>query len=339
MKTQALTFLLLGCPADPKPAPTDSDLTDTPPADTDSEAGTDTPSDTSDIPPVDTALVPLTFEPDKKVVMSTFSGCAIHPAYGVQCWGSLRPDPPFNFPWSPFADTISTAPFGLAASNITTGEYRAMAIDAQGNLHCWPGECQERFQGPDPRDIDVYSGGCVLDASGTHIGCMFGQWDGGEWVAIAEGGFDVCALRSDGTIDYFGRTESPRGYLDDDLRFVRIDNSGQALCGLTTTGEIHCAEASSTCLTRNRPLTADWQDISVGIREVCAINSTGHITCWGGNAGCIPVDWIADTPMTGRWISVATGGYTACAMKPSGKVRCWGSNRFHAADGPEVQIR
>lgn len=338
-------YLLLACTgADPATTDADTVESDTPDtdigdSDTTETDDTDLPEDTA--PPVDTALEPFAFDPSKMIDMSDYYGCAHHPAYGLQCWGSSTPVPPFPDPYEN-PDTISTAPAGIAVTAIATGHDRALAIDAQGTLMCWPGRCSMLAEQQNVVAIDNRATGCTLVDGGHLIECSeaieidadFTSVVG--WVDVIDLGAEACGLRADGSLDCFGQNPDPRPGAIDQVDIVSGSGATGLLCGITTAGEVFCDQPYPSCVALRSPPGSDWQVVDVANRDACALDSTGHITCWGGDGFCgyDASPWLSDTPTTGRWVAIAVSNYTACAMKPSGKVRCWGNNRFLQATPP-----
>jgi alpha-tubulin suppressor-like RCC1 family protein len=63
-----------------------------------------------------------------------------------------------------------------------------------------------------------------------------------------------------------------------------------------------------------------YRSIATGSRHTCAIDTTGHVRCWGSNdVGQV------DAP-DGAFRAVAAGENHTCALRDDGSVACWGCN-------------
>jgi alpha-tubulin suppressor-like RCC1 family protein len=83
----------------------------------------------------------------------------------------------------------------------------------------------------------------------------------------------------------------------------------------------------------NVNMTGYAVQVSVGSAHTCAVLSTGHIACWGGNhRGQLGDGTTTDshTPVEVQGIStavqVSAGGDHACAVLSTGHIDCWGRN-------------
>jgi alpha-tubulin suppressor-like RCC1 family protein len=77
----------------------------------------------------------------------------------------------------------------------------------------------------------------------------------------------------------------------------------------------------------------NWQSVSAGFHETCAIQSNGTLWCWGNNSNgqigngnttnqLSPVHIGSAT----NWAQVSTGYAHTCAVRTDGTLWCWGSN-------------
>jgi alpha-tubulin suppressor-like RCC1 family protein len=125
--------------------------------------------------------------------------------------------------------------------------------------------------------------------------------------AVAAGENEACAILYDGSIECWGANGN--GELGDGTRSE--DSATPVLVSGIT----------------------DATHISVGEEWACAVLSTGHVECWGGNEvgelgdgttteSSTPVEVSGITNAT----AVTTGALTSCALLSTGGIKCWGNN-------------
>jgi hypothetical protein len=61
-------------------------------------------------------------------------------------------------------------------------------------------------------------------------------------------------------------------------------------------------------------------EVSAGLDQVCALQSTGTLVCWGNNR------YGKSSPPPGAFISVGAGSNHTCGVRTDGNVVCWGDN-------------
>ena len=131
------------------------------------------------------------------------------------------------------------------------------------------------------------------------------------------------------------------------------------LCGITTNGEIMCADnkSMSGLIVTDVPTGTNWETVSVGSKLACAIDAVGELQCWGMGNGNLPTAQGAravataelavcyidatnqidcfyggmgspDEPPAGRYTDITAGTvnskYYFCALATGGTVHCWG---------------
>jgi alpha-tubulin suppressor-like RCC1 family protein len=113
---------------------------------------------------------------------------------------------------------------------------------------------------------------------------------------------------------------------------VTCATSGECPGDATCSGGV-CVAPEGTCP------ALDLRAISVGNRHVCALDSAGHLYCWGdnrrGQVGTGTNDIVIAAPVrVGEdiWDQLAVGTETSCALR-GGEVYCWGNNAVGQADG------
>jgi len=99
-----------------------------------------------------------------------------------------------------------------------------------------------------------------------------------------------------------------------------------------------CVRAGDCCSDYTRECIGVTQ-LALGLRQTCALLSTGAVRCWGygefgvlgyGNTDNVgddetPAD-VGDVPLGGRALQIAAGGYHTCALLTNGRIKCWGRN-------------
>src|SRR5438067_586244 len=125
--------------------------------------------------------------------------------------------------------------------------------------------------------------------------------------AIAGGTYHVCASRSDGTAQCWGR-----------------NNLGQIGNGTLNNAGVPVGVSNVT----------NASDISLGDEHTCALLSDGRVQCWGvadsGQLGDGTTTGFSAVPVTVSGITTATalttGAWHSCAVLADGTMQCWGRN-------------
>lgn len=179
--------------------------------------------------------------------------------------------------------------------------------------------------------------------------------------ALAAGLEHSCALRTDGSVQCWGRnasgqlgngstspTTTPGGVLG--LAGVSAIAAGNFHnCALRSDGTVHCWGANSlgqlgngTTSDANVPVTVTGLTgviaLAAGEGHTCALKSDSTVRCWGANSlGQVGngtttlaapfgiVNPVSVTGLSGVSAISAGGGHT-CALKSDGTVQCWGQN-------------
>jgi alpha-tubulin suppressor-like RCC1 family protein len=137
-------------------------------------------------------------------------------------------------------------------------------------------------------------------------------------VQIDADGVTTCIRLGDGTVECFGRLAAkPTG------SFLDIDTGRGAVCGVRTDGSHHCwtAPGFASTVANPPPLPAPFQQISVGIYHVCAVDVFGQVRCWGTDQD----GSVSETPTGFGFVQVAAAADYTCALQSNGSVVCWGN--------------
>ena len=182
-------------------------------------------------------------------------------------------------------------------------------------------------------------------------------------------GYDhTCALHESGEISCWGRNhygqlgtgeENVGSHSAVPQRVVGITDaiaveagSLTTTCALHENGEVSCwGQSDRGELGTNADPSSDHSaspvkiagitdaiDVAAGLFHVCALHSTGEVSCWGaayfGQLGTDEgiADGFSAAPVRVSGVSDATavsaGFYHACALHQTGEVTCWGSNIY-----------
>ena len=181
-----------------------------------------------------------------------------------------------------------------------------------------------------------------------------------EWRYLFDStGNHMCAIKTNGTLWCWGKNENGQLGLGD-----TTNRNVPTQVGTDTTWRSGAAGIASTCAIKLvaghntlwcwgangdgqmgngtsgsdvlSPVQADltdWLSVSIGIRHVCAIRTTGSLWCWGGNSngqlGIGSTDaQLHPTQVAGSWKSVDTSddgpGAYSCGIKADHTLWCWG---------------
>lgn len=249
--------------------------------------------------------------------------CALFSAGSVACWGSgsagqLGDGLTWGRNPKPCGEWCRATP-GLVsgildAIEITAGRGYTCALHASGYIDCWGGN----------------GFGQLGNGGLTEQALVPSRVAGiGNAIGISAGENHACALLSTGEVNCWGRNDS--GQLGDG----------------TSAGPEQCGQYSTPCSVTPVPVSGITSAvaISAGRENVCAVLSTGGVTCWGANEvgqlgdetsdgpeECYPLHYCSTTPVPVAGLDSATAisvrELGACALRSTEGVECWGSNKF-----------
>ena len=246
-------------------------------------------------------------------------------------------------PPPPLGDIVAIAAGGDTGETYDVG--RSCAVSRDHVLRCWggPNAGDER-----PRVVDGLT----------------------DPIAVAIGGYHMCALEQAGTVRCWGRSEDVgalgdgrlSGMSDVPVAVSGISSATAIVAGLVHTcvlladGHVQCWGANAEGTLGNggtaasaTPVTvvgvSDAVELSAGLGHNCVRTSVGGVQCWGFNSG----GQVGDGSTSSRLMAVAVPGLTgvsaisaggefSCAVRtPEGNVYCWGFNGSgQLGDGPTV---
>ena len=79
-------------------------------------------------------------------------------------------------------------------------------------------------------------------------------------------------------------------------------------------------------------VTGPWRAVAVGEYHSCALNTAGHIKCWGSNRS-----GETDAP-EGVYTAIAAA-FDSCALRADGTVTCWGRGEQRESKPVPVNTR
>ena len=170
---------------------------------------------------------------------------------------------------------------------------------------------------------------CGLRTDGT-IECWGrnrdGQADapGGSFSAVNAGVYHSCGLRTDGTIECWGRnTDGQADAPGDSFSAVAVGRSHS--CGLRFDGTIECWGKNTNGQTDAS--SGSFSAVYAGSDHSCGLKTGGGIECWGYRGAGLAVP-------EGTFSEYAIGSNHSCGLKGDGTVECWGHNNIGETDAP-----
>jgi alpha-tubulin suppressor-like RCC1 family protein len=224
--------------------------------------------------------------------------CMVTEAGQVMCWGE-NADKIAGAGTEQFQLTPAEIPDdGYQYQNVHVGMFHGCGLVAStGNARCWG--VGEFLGNPDAPD---FYGSFPLPVQPTH-----------SFDVLAAGAVTTCARVEYENFQCWGRNDT--GQMGDG---TQTSEWGLLRPGLSA-GSV------------------DFEQVSLGPNNGCAISSEGDLYCWGrseqgtvGNnyAGSIPQTYPAIIGYEHTWRRVAVGTDAACAITTEHELYCWGSGRY-----------
>jgi alpha-tubulin suppressor-like RCC1 family protein len=276
------------------------------------------------------------------------SACLIVSGGHIQCWGTNG-----SGQLGDGTNVRSATPVEVAgvtgALDVSAGEADACAVLASGHVDCWGSNSDGA--------LGNGSHGSLSESPVEVTGIT-------DAVQVAVGHNHACAVLLSGRVDCWGAKtiEAIDWPSYTPVEVPGIDNATQATvgrshsCALLSTGRVKCWEedfhdelgdgrtgrASETPVEVHGVTGAS--KIAAGEEHTCALLSTGHIACWGGNQegqlgdGTTGTSSLA-TEVSGvrDAISLAAGGADSCAVTSTRRVECWGNNYYGQFDDGTIR--
>jgi len=168
------------------------------------------------------------------------------------------------------------------------------------------------------------------------------------FVDVEYGGDIICAIKSDNTA-VCNAVSNIAGRTPADLQPVLDIASGNAVaCAVLVGGDLRCWGQDAFGLlsppddgapyksigTDNSHSCAINKELSVSIRQACAVDFNGTVSCWGLNEEG-STDVPPDLPPAQK---VAAGAASSCALLLDGSIQCWGRDLPAPGAGPYIDI-
>jgi alpha-tubulin suppressor-like RCC1 family protein len=271
---------------------------------------------------------PLRVGGEAWMTVSTGAGstCAIRADGALFCWGG-QSITGFGFvqsygPSEPMAvgSDSDWTDVGLGSVGLGCG------VRAEGELHCWE---------ESPYDVSPSDSGTDIPERRPERVSTFD-----DWVMSRAGGYELCGLRSDGSLwcsnrrslDDFERIEleEPVHSLSRGWSHGCTAGNGRAFCwGLDADGEL--GDGTRQFSAGPREVVGEgWEAIAAGTKFSCGLRSDDSVWCWGSNSsgrlgyGVTPDKQAPTRVGSERWISLSTGNASSIAVRADGSFWSWG---------------
>jgi len=191
-----------------------------------------------------------------------------------------------------YTGTHTPSPAGSRALAVSMGDVFTCALMSGGVVKCWGNNTYGELGNGTTKNSHL-----PVTVRGLS----------GEIATIAAGGAHACALRTDGTVQCWGKNAS-----------------GQLGGGFTSN--------SSNIPVEVENIHGPVKSIALGTDHTCALTGSGGVKCWGwnysgqlgdgtNNESKIPVDVVG---LSGGVIAISARYSTSCALLKGGAVKCWG---------------
>jgi hypothetical protein len=248
----------------------------------------------------------------KTISAGDFHTCAVATSGDVDCWGDNSYD--------------KAVPQEGDFEQVSAGFNGTCAIGTDGAAKCWG-----RWAG----EADVLSAMDLVDVDVGHTTC--GANTAGELVCWDENHDSNSCGSTDGW-DCLGHDSSyygSCGYTWSTPAWTEVAQVavfGTGVCVIDTAGAMQCG---GNCMSSDHlhhwgiesipggtSTTSDIIDIDAGYNHICALDSTGPISCWGED------DAGETAPPAGffDYIQVSVGVDHSCGLEADGNLVCWGSD-------------
>jgi alpha-tubulin suppressor-like RCC1 family protein len=236
-----------------------------------------------------------------------------------------------------FNPTASNSTGANAFRQIWSVLDHSCAIDLTNKLLCW---------GKNLSDVSGQPGGGIV-AVPTEVSI------GGTWNEVRTGNESTTAIRSDGTLRWWGTlTPGIGNNVGAPNTWKKADSGYHFICGIRSNDTMWCrhrfnsqataGEAGNGTLISSDTFSAvigghTWKELEISGDSVCAIKSDDTIWCWGsdgsGQLGNGATTGNQATPAqindASTWRSITGGNNNYCAIRSDNTGWCWGRGWNH----------
>ena len=198
---------------------------------------------------------------------------------------------------------------------LSAGGYGLCGVHDDGSVAC-SGDDLEDVRSGSFETVRAQEGtACALDAGGG-VSCWgdnnFGQGESpsGTYLDVAPSGLFTAAVRSDGTIAFWGNEPA----FTDDIEgreFVEVVASSMDGCARQGSGSVRCFGLYESIS------ASGWDTLRAGYGHFCGLDGD-RVECIGDNG-----DYQSDAPGA-AFVDVDAGGDVTCGLRTDARVQCWG---------------
>ena len=233
-------------------------------------------------------------------------------------------------------------------SDVSTGAEHTCAIRTDGSIWCWGSNGSGQLG----------NGGSSILTPGTNEISPSRVGTSNNWNSISAGKIHTCATDNSNALWCWGANlykqvdpsiqaawvYSP--HLVGDYGHAPLDLRGDHTCSIENNSNFYCSGRNQYgqlgngedvyADTFHLDDTEDWQTISAGLENTCAINAAGWLFCWGRTDNGIPEDSATNqtTPHIvsfSTWDKISVNYQHACAIQSDASLWCWGLNELGEA--------
>jgi alpha-tubulin suppressor-like RCC1 family protein len=267
-------------------------------------------------------------------------------------WGT-RPTS-YDYDSHMYTSTTQVTPTAIAglgtAIDVVTGSGlgSTCALINDHTVHCWGLTVTDDGQ---TNFLDIPTDKGLIGVSGISSGMNF------QCAALSAGGVKCWGSGTESELGSANFAATPVATLVSGT-VSKIRSGDYFTCVLLTTGVVQCwgvnqehelGANAGTIFATATPQTitglSSVKDLAGGAENVCALDTSGGIKCWGddgyyqlgdGNMNVGSGEPVSVQGLTGPASSVAAGSMNACAVLQSGSVQCWGRSIGDLSSSPTI---
>ena len=285
-----------------------------------------------------------------QVSMGFSHTCALLDNGSVKCWGngsSRQLGMGISNVNSTNAPTGVALLGGVAAVQVSAGDYHTCAVLVDGVLKCW----------------GLNSEGRLGDGTTTTRSSPVAVNLGGDASSVTAGEKHTCSVLTDGTLKCWGRNqygqlgdgtttnrdEPVTVNLGDDVAAMTVIAGGNTTCAVLVGGGLKCwgrnnyyQVGDGTSTDRDTPVTISLGgqksavQVSIGTFHSCAVRNDESLACWGlsdyGQVGIVGSQISSPSTVnlgTDKEVKhVGLGVEYSCAVLTDHTIKCWGRHRY-----------